>query len=214
MPKPPSLKVNVGGIAMKNPVLTASGTFGYGTEFKGLADIKSLGAIVTKTITLHARIGNKPPRVAETPSGMLNSIGLENPGIEKFIKEKLPALLKLRVPVIVSIAGESVSEYKELARRLDKVDDIDGIEINISCPNINTSKLFAQSEESTEEVVKAVREIDSNIHVIIITGHPEFKNIPEIKEIGVDAFFTKPLDVISFMEVLEEIKNKISSSET
>ena len=108
-----NLEVKIGKLKLKNPVMVASGTFGYGVEFEDVADIKGLGAIVTKTITLHARVGNKPPRVIETPSGMLNSIGLENPGVDKFIKEKLPSLHKFKVPIIVSIAGESVEEYEK-----------------------------------------------------------------------------------------------------
>ena len=152
-----TFEVKIGKLKLKNPVTVASGTFGYGVEFEGIADIEELGAIVTKTITLNARVGNKPPRVIETPSGMLNSIGLENPGIDRFIIDKLPSLLEFKGPIIASIAGESVEEYKELAQKLDKVKGVAAIEINISCPNIRTSKLFAQSETSTEEVVKAVR---------------------------------------------------------
>lgn len=153
----PKLEVKIGELRLKNPVMVASGTFGYGEEFDDLADIGKLGAIVTKTITLHARTGNKPPRVVETPSGMINSIGLENPGVDKFIKDKLPSLEKFKIPIIASIAGEKVEEYKKLAQKLDKIKDIAAIEINISCPNVKTKKLFAQSEESTEEVVRVVR---------------------------------------------------------
>jgi len=151
------LEVKIGGMRLRNPVTVASGTFGYGTEFDGLAHIDRLGAIVTKTITLHARVGNKPPRVVETSSGMINSIGLENPGADRFIEEKLPSLKKYNIPVIVSIAAERIEEYGELAAKLGKVRDVAAIEINISCPNIKTSKLFAQDEKSTEEVVKAVK---------------------------------------------------------
>ena len=153
----PKLEVKIGKLKLKNPVTVASGTFGYGSEFDGTADIDKLGGIVTKTITLHARVGNKPPRIIETPSGMINSIGLENPGVEKFIKDKLPSLQKYKIPVIASIAGETIKEYSELAGRLDSVKDIAAIEINISCPNIKTSKLFSQDENSTGEVVRAVR---------------------------------------------------------
>jgi len=153
----PNLEVKIGKLKLKNPVMVASGTFGYGTEFEDVARISQLGAIVTKTITLKARIGNRPPRVIETPSGILNSIGLENPGIDRFIREKLPVLKKFKVPIIVSIAGESAEEYKELTQRLDNLKEIAAIEINISCPNIRRGKLFAQSETSTKEVVKAAR---------------------------------------------------------
>ncbi|MDD5681093.1 MAG: dihydroorotate dehydrogenase, partial [Candidatus Omnitrophica bacterium] len=121
----PNLKVKIGNIEMKSPVTVGSGTFGYGEEFSGLTDIKDLGAIVSKTITLNARVGNKPPRIAETPSGMLNSIGLENPGVDRFLKEKLPVMAKFKIPVIVSIAGGSKEEYKEIAGKLDKAGSID-----------------------------------------------------------------------------------------
>lgn len=153
----PNLEVKIGKLRLKNPVMVASGTFGYGTEFEDVADIKKLGAIVTKTITLNAHVGNRPPRVIETPSGLINSIGLENPGADRFIKEKLPSLKKFKIPTIASIAGETVDEYKELAKKFDKVAGIDAVEINISCPNIRTSRLFAQDVTSTEGVVKAVR---------------------------------------------------------
>lgn len=153
----PNLEIQIGKLKLKNPVMVASGTFGYGEEFEDVADIGRLGAIVPKTITLHARVGNKPPRVIETPSGMLNSIGLENPGVDRFIKDKLPSLREFKIPIIASIGGERVEEYKELAKRLEEIKEIQAIEINISCPNIRTSKLFAQSETATEEVVKAVR---------------------------------------------------------
>ncbi len=152
-----SLKVKIGKLTLKNPVMTASGTFGYGVEFEGLAGIKELGAIVTKTITLRARAGNRPPRVIETPSGMLNSIGLENPGVDRFIKDKMPSLRRFKIPIVASIAGESAAEYKRLAGKLDGVKEIEAVEINISCPNIETSKLFAQSEKSTKDIVEAVR---------------------------------------------------------
>lgn len=153
----PKLQVQIGKLKLKNPVMVASGTFGYGEEFEGLADIGSLGAIATKTITLHARVGNKPPRVIETSSGMINSIGLENPGVDRFIEDKLPSLRKFKIPIIASIAGEEAEEYKKVAQKLDRVKEIAAIEINISCPNIKRNRLFAQDEESTEEVVKVVK---------------------------------------------------------
>ncbi len=149
--------VKIGNVKLKNPVMVASGTFGYGTEFEGIADMHRLGALVTKTITLKARAGNRPPRIIETPAGMLNSIGLENPGIECFLRERLPLIKRLKIPVIVSIAGEGIQEYEELARRLDAVDEVTALEVNISCPNVRTRRLFAQDEEDTKKVVKAVR---------------------------------------------------------
>jgi len=174
----PNLKVKIGNIEMKNPVTVASGTFGYGEEFEGLTGIKSLGAIVSKTITLNARVGNKPPRIAETPAGMLNSIGLENPGTDKFLKEKLPIMAKFKIPIIVSIAGESKGEYKEVAEKLDKIGKIDGIEINISCPNVRTNELIAQNENLTAEVVEAVK--SATRKTVITKLSPNVTNIVSI----------------------------------
>ncbi|MBI5805558.1 dihydroorotate dehydrogenase [candidate division TA06 bacterium] len=130
------LSVEIAGIKMKNPVLAASGTFGYGTEYLPLVPPGLFGAVITKTITLLPRAGNKPPRVYETPGGMLNSIGLANVGAEKFLKEKLPELLSHHPVVIVNIAGNTMEEYVELAGMLKGRPGISGIELNISCPNV------------------------------------------------------------------------------
>ena len=130
------LSVEIAGIKMKNPVLAASGTFGYGTEYLPLVPPGLFGAVITKTITLLPRAGNKPPRVYETPGGMLNSIGLANVGAEKFLAEKLPELLSRHPVVIVNIAGNTMEEYVELAGMLKGQPGISGIELNISCPNV------------------------------------------------------------------------------
>ena len=159
------LSINIGKLKLKNPVMAASGTFGYAEEFSGFMDLKKLGAVVSKTITLRPRQGNPPPRTCETPAGMLNSIGLENPGLDAFINCKLPVLVKTGVPVIVSIASESGwPEFVELAGCLDKLKEVAAIEINISCPNIRSTKhkaqsvkLISQDPKATYEVVKAVR---------------------------------------------------------
>jgi dihydroorotate dehydrogenase (NAD+) catalytic subunit len=130
------LSVEIAGIKMKNPVLAASGTFGYGTEYLPLVAPSDFGAVITKTVTLLPRAGNIPPRVYETPGGMLNSIGLANVGAEKFLAEKLPELLSHHPVVIVNIAGSTMEEYIELAGMLDGRPGIAGIELNISCPNV------------------------------------------------------------------------------
>lgn len=163
------LNVNIGRLKLKNPVMVASGTFGYAEEFSGFINLKKLGAIVTKTITLDPRRGNPPPRTCEVPSGMLNSIGLENPGVEIFIEEKLPYLAKLDVPIIVSIASEkTINEFFSLAKILDKIKAVSAIELNISCPNIKTSNcnlpvtnLISQDAVATHNLVRAVRKITS-----------------------------------------------------
>jgi len=133
------LAVKIGKIKFKNPVTVASGTFGHGREYEGIADIKALGAIVAKTVTKMARKGNPPPRIAETASGMLNSIGIENEGVEAFIDEKMPYLRSLGIPAIVSIGGQKIDEFAYLAKRLDGVEGVAGLEVNISCPNLENS---------------------------------------------------------------------------
>lgn len=152
-----NLSVRIGKLKLKNPVMAASGTFG--PEYGELVDIKRFGAIVAKTITLKPRIGNVPPRVTETPSGILNSIGLENKGVDDFINEKLPILRKYNIPIVASISGDDEKEFSLLAGRLNNA-GIDAIELNLSCPNIKHGKrdcLIAQDEKATFEVVKIAR---------------------------------------------------------
>ncbi len=175
-----NLSVRIGKLILKNPVMVASGTFGYAEEFRDFMDLRKLGAIVSKTITLNPRKGNPPPRTCETPAGMLNSIGLENPGFKMFLKEKLPVLKKSGVPVIVSIASEAgCGEFMELARRIDKVKGIAAIELNISCPNIRANpKLISQNPKSTYEVVRAVRGLTKK--TLITKLSPNVTDITEI----------------------------------
>lgn len=130
------LRIKIGPLELKNPVLTASGTFGYGQEYSDLIDLSLLGGIVVKGLSLKPRAGNPPPRTVETPCGMLNAIGLANMGLETFLKEKLPALQKLNTTVIVNIYGHSINEYGEVAAGLKGVKGISAIEVNISCPNV------------------------------------------------------------------------------
>jgi len=138
--------------------MVASGTFGYGEEASKFVDLDKIGAIVTKTITLKPREGNPPPRIAETPSGMLNSIGLQNKGIDDFIKNRLPFLSKFKTPVIANIAGNSAKDYAELAKMLNKQPAVKGIEINISCPNVSKGGMFfCFDPKATGELVKTVR---------------------------------------------------------
>jgi dihydroorotate dehydrogenase (NAD+) catalytic subunit len=132
----PDLTVHIGGLTLKNPVMTASGTFGYAREFAPFMDLSRLGAIIVKGISLAPKPGNPPPRIVETACGMLNSIGLENVGVERFIAEKIPYLQGLDTPVIVNILGDSIEEYGEIARRLSGVTGVAALEVNISCPNV------------------------------------------------------------------------------
>jgi len=183
----PDLSVKIGTLKLKNPVMVASGTFGYAEEFKDFIDLKKLGAIVSKTITIRPRQGNLPPRTCETPYGMLNSIGLENPGIDVFIEQKLPFFKKLGVPVIVSIASEKdPKEFVVLAKRLDKIREVAAIELNISCPNISAKKhLISQDPASTCEVVKSVRKVTGK--TLITKLSPNVTDIVEIAKAAENA---------------------------
>ncbi|MEW6686935.1 MAG: dihydroorotate dehydrogenase [Candidatus Edwardsbacteria bacterium] len=153
-----NLSVNIGSIHFKNPILVASGTFGYGEEYAGLININKLGGIVTKAITLKPREGNPPPRIVETPCGMINSIGLANVGIEKFLKEKMLFLQKFKTPIIVNIAGENKNEYIKLTERLSETEGISGLEINISCPNVKRGGLaFGANPQIAFAIISAIR---------------------------------------------------------
>ena len=146
------------GLLLQNPVMTAAGTVGYGTEYAKIVDIQRLGAIVCKGTTLAPRPGNPQPRLAETASGLLNSVGLQNIGIDALIKDKAPIWATWKVPVIVNIAGESAEEYAQLARRLEGVAGVSGIEVNIGCPNVAQGGMeFGQSPETAAEVTRAVK---------------------------------------------------------
>ncbi|MCK4728387.1 MAG: dihydroorotate dehydrogenase [Desulfobacterales bacterium] len=155
----PNLAVNVGGISMKNPVMTASGTFGYGQEFAPLFDLSRLGALVIKGLSLKPAPGNPPPRTVETCGGMLNAVGLENVGLVAFAENKLPFLQSLDVAIILNIYGHSIEEYAEMSERIEDLDGIAGIEVNISCPNIKAGGVaFGTDPKIAFQVTKAVRE--------------------------------------------------------
>ncbi len=153
----PDISVKLGNLNLKNPVMTASGTFGYGKEFDSVIDLNRLGGIVVKGISLKPMPGNPPPRIVETPAGMLNAIGLANLGIDGFLKEKLPFLKTLDTKTIVNIYGHSIDEYAELAGVLKGVDGVDAVEINISCPNVDKGGLvFGKDPEVSARVTEAV----------------------------------------------------------
>ena len=152
------LEVQVGTLRLKTPVIAASGTFGYGEEFAPFLDHSRLGGFVTKGLSLAPREGNPPPRIVETPSGMLNAIGLQNVGVERFIAEKLPRLRRLDTVVIANVFGETVEEYAEVCRRLDKVDGVHAIELNVSCPNTAQGGMtFGTDAAALREVTAAAR---------------------------------------------------------
>ena len=184
------LTVDIGNLKLKNPVMTASGTFGYGTEYADVIDIQRLGAIICKGTTLKPRPGNPQPRLWETAGGVLNSIGMENIGIEALIKEKAPLWAKWKVPVIVNILGESIEDYAKLAKRLDRAAGVSGIEVNISCPNVSAGGMeFGSSPNSAAEVTAAVKAKTSL--PVIVKLSPNVTDIAEIAlavaEAGADA---------------------------
>lgn len=154
----PNLEVKLAGLAMKNPVTTASGTFGFGPEYAPYVDLSRLGAITVKGTTLEARPGNPPPRLVETPAGILNSIGLENPGVDVFIEEAMPYLRQVGTPVIVNIAGRTLEDYGEIAARLDGVEGVSALEVNISCPNVKAGGMaFGTDPCMASEVIALVK---------------------------------------------------------
>jgi dihydroorotate dehydrogenase (NAD+) catalytic subunit len=152
------LSVRIGSLALKNPLMTASGCFGYGLEYADIVDLSSLGAVVVKGLFLKEREGHPPPRIVETPSGMLNAIGLQGIGVHRFIREKMPELRRRGAVVIVNVCGSSLDEYVEVSRILSDVEGVAALELNISCPNIKEGGIqFGCNLASTREVVTAVR---------------------------------------------------------
>jgi dihydroorotate dehydrogenase (NAD+) catalytic subunit len=189
MSKKPDLKVDIGGLKLQNPVMTASGTFGYAREFDHLVDLNRIGGIIVKGLSLKPTKGNPPPRIVETPCGMLNAIGLENVGLEAFIAEKLPFLKRLTPPVIANIYGTLEEEYIQLAARLDAVEGIAAIEVNISCPNVKAGGMvFGVDPRAAFRVVRGIR--DQTTKPLIVKLSPNVTDITEIalaaQEAGAD----------------------------
>jgi len=183
--------VKIGNIKMKNPVMLASGTYEYNEATKNLINVKKLGAIVTKTVTLRPQEGNPPPRTCETPSGMLNAIGLQNKGVDYFLRKIYPELRSLKVPIIVSIAGKTANEFSTLAKKLDKKKDITGIELNLSCPNVRVQGPGSRVQNPELEV----------------SGGITLDNVEEYAASGVDMISVGSLtkDVRSFDMALEVV---------
>lgn len=181
---------NKPGLPLKNPVMTASGTFGYGTEYHHLFDIQQLGAIVCKGTTLQPKEGNPQPRLAETPGGILNSIGLQNIGVKALIKEKAPLWAEWSVPVIVNIGGDSIDDYARIARELDGVAGVSALEVNISCPNIKAGGIeFGINPRSAAEVTRAVKQATSLPLLVKLTPNTDdiTKIAVAVAEAGADA---------------------------
>lgn len=163
----PDMSVAVAGIKMRNPVMTASGTFGYGAEFADYLDLESIGAMISKGLSLKPKAGNPTPRIVETPGGMLNAIGLQNVGIDAFIEQKLPYLKNVNTPVIVNLYGNTLEEYGEVAARLDGLAGVAGIEVNISCPNVKQGGIvFGTDPGAAQEVVRLVKKNTSKPMIV------------------------------------------------
>jgi len=181
-----NLSVDIGGIVLKNPVMTASGTFGFGTEFASIVDLNRLGGIIVKGLSLKPAAGNPPPRIVETPCGMLNAIGLENIGVEIFIREKLPLLASVSTPVFANIYGKTVEEYAEIAARLNDVEKVAGVEVNISCPNVTAGGVaFGVDPEMAASVVRAVK--DKTSKPVIVKLSPNVTDVVVIARSAEDA---------------------------
>lgn len=198
-------KVNFAGIEMKNPVTVASGTFGYGREYSDFFDLGKLGAIITKGTSLRPKSGNKPPRVCETASGMLNSIGLQNPGVKYFAENDLPNLRKFDTKIIVNACGSSIDEYVELCKILNTL-DIDGVELNLSCPNVKEGCMaFGNTYEGVRKVTSSVREVLQKPLIVKLT--PNVTNIAEIAK-GVE---DGGADAVSLINTLLGMKIDINT---
>ncbi len=196
---------NKKGLALANPVMTASGTFGWGTEYEHLFDIQKLGAIVVKGTTLKPREGNPQPRLGETPCGVLNAIGMQNIGVEAVTKEKAPIWAGWRVPVIVNILGETVEEYAELARRLEVVAGISGLEVNIGCPNVEAGGAeFGAEPKPAAKVTAAVRQATSLPLMVKLT--PNTGDIVAVAQAVAEA----GADAISLINTLKGVAVDIS----
>lgn len=178
--------ITIAGVKFKNPVIAASGCFGYGEEYAEIFDLNKLGGIVTKGISLKPQRGNKTPRIVETPSGMLNAIGLQNVGLKVFIKEKLPFLQKLETRVIVNIYGEKIEEYFELAQKLSEENGISFLEVNVSCPNVKKGGMVFGHDPKV--VFKLVKEVKKNSKLpIIVKLSPNTDKIVEVAKSAEDA---------------------------
>ncbi len=172
------ISITIGNARFKNPVTVASGTFGHAEKYYNLEEVKKLGAIVPKTVTCHPQVGNPPVRIFETPSGMINAIGIENPGIDGFIKTKLPGFKKVGVPLIISILGHNEEQFVEIIEKLNRENGIAVIELNLSCPNLGHKTLVAQDPEATYRLVKRLKALSK--HPVSAKLSPNVTDISEI----------------------------------
>ncbi len=177
-----NLKVNIGGLLLDNPIMTASGTFGYGEEFSDIIDLNRLGAIIVKGTTLNHREGNPYPRMAETPSGMLNAVGLQNKGVDYFIEQIYPRIKDYNCKIIVNVSGASIDDYTAVCKKLMPLERVDGIEVNISCPNVKQGGMaFGTTCEGAASVTKAVRKVYTKPMIVKLS--PNVTDIASIAKV-------------------------------
>ena len=182
----PDMSVEIAGIKLRNPVMTASGTFGYGQEFAEYVDLERIGAFVTKGLSLKPRAGNPTPRIVETPGGMLNAIGLQNVGIDAFIAKKVPFLRSVNTPAIANFFGNTIDEYAEMTLRLDTIPEIAGLEVNISCPNVKQGGIvFGSEPQCAFDVVSACRE--KTVKPLIVKLSPNVTDVVAMARACADA---------------------------
>ena len=182
----PDMSVEIAGLKLRNPVMTASGTFGYGQEFAEYVDLERIGAFVTKGLSLKPKAGNPTPRIVETPGGMLNAIGLQNVGIDAFIAKKVPFMRSVNTPAIANFFGNTIDEYAELARRLDAIPEIAALEVNISCPNVKQGGIvFGTDPQCAYDVVTACRE--KTVKPLIVKLSPNVTDVVVMARACADA---------------------------
>jgi dihydroorotate dehydrogenase (NAD+) catalytic subunit len=194
----PDLSVDLAGLRLTNPLMTASGTSGYGEEYAGVVDLRRLGAFVTKAVSVEPRKGNPPARIVETPAGMLNAIGLANVGLEVFLRDKVPYLRELGIPVIVNVVGHRVEDFVTVAQRLDAEEAIGGIELNVSCPNVADGLEFGTDPARLERLVSAVRGVVRRAKLIVKLS----PNVTDVSELAAAAI-AGGADILSAINTLQ-----------
>jgi dihydroorotate dehydrogenase (NAD+) catalytic subunit len=203
-----NISVKISSITFKNPVTVASGTFGHAERYYNLEEVKRLGAIVPKTVTFHQQVGNPPVRIFETPSGMINAIGIENPGIDGFIESKLPALKKIGVPLIISILGHNEEQFIGIMEKLNAQEGIAAIELNLSCPNLKHKILVAQDPAATTSLVRKIKSLSK--FPVIAKLSPNVTDIAEIAQAAQDGGADAVSLVNTFTAMAIDIKTRKS----
>lgn len=203
----PDLSVRLGRHTLKNPVLTASGTCGYGREYAPFMDLSKLGGFVTKSVTVKPRAGNEPQRIVETPGGMLNAIGLANVGLDEFMEKKIPEIATLGTTVFVNVAGHSIEDYVTVCRRVDAAPEIAGVELNVSCPNVADGLMFGTDAALLRELVQAVRPVVTR-GVLIVKLSPNVTDVSLMARAAIDAGADALSMVNTFLGMVIDIEKR------